>query len=127
MVRKRCYAVTWISKSKKKLIVRHNEIRVTTMKGAMTQIGKQPEMVEILEIKMVTGVAGAKTYSFSIITQAIADLPTRLEETDFTDFLMLLRIDIITFIEGIVLLEMSSRVFINFIISNGISNRIGDD
>ena len=59
MVRKRCYAVTWIGKSEGKRTVRHDDVHTTTMKGAMTQIGKQPEMVEVLEIKMTTGVPGA--------------------------------------------------------------------
>ena len=59
MVRKRCYAVTWIGKSEGKRTVRHDDVHTTTMKGAMTQIGKQPGMVEILGIKMTTGVAGA--------------------------------------------------------------------
>ena len=59
MVRKRCYAVTWIGKSEGKRTVRHDDVHTTTMKGAITQIGKQSEMVEVLEIKMTTGVPGA--------------------------------------------------------------------
>ena len=60
MVKKRCYAVTWIGKSEKKLTVRHDDVHATTMKGAMSQIKlRQSEMVEVLEIKMTTGVPGA--------------------------------------------------------------------